>query len=161
MIQSEIFKDILGYDGLYQVSNFGNVKSLSRKQSTTERVLKGEKDSRGYVRVRFSRENKTKKFRKPYCKDQVNHIDGNPSNNDVNNLEWCTQSENMRHAFKIGLQSLCGENNTHSKLTNENVSDIRKLLKQGIYHKDIAKQFNVSRRCITDINVGNTWNHDL
>ena len=168
-MESEIWKPISGYEGLYEVSNLGRVKSLSRFQSTTERILKGEYDNRGYYRVRLSKENITKKFQihrlvasvfiknPSFVRLQINHIDGNPSNNNVSNLEWCTHSENMKHAFKTGLQSLKGEKNTQSKLTEPDIIYIRKLLRYGVYQKDIAKEFGVSRRCITDINIGKTW----
>jgi len=164
----EIWKDITGYKDIYQVSNLGRVKSLSRFQSKTEIILKGEIDKRGYKRVRLSKDNTTKKFQIHRLvslafidninnKPQINHIDGNPSNNNVNNLEWCTQSENQIHAFKTGLQSASGENNTQSKLTIYDVADIKQLLEIGVFHREIAKLYGVSRRCITDINRKKTW----
>ena len=102
----EIWKSIQGYEGLYEVSNFGNVRSLDRKVNQANgtignykgKVLKGETDSRGYKRVRLSKNNKSKKFQihrlvalafipntenKPF----VNHIDENTSNNNANNLK--------------------------------------------------------------------------
>ena len=165
-------KNIIGYEGDYIISNSGNVVSVSRPQSRMVRILKGEVDDRGYKRVRLSRGSKTKKYQihrlvaiafipNPSNKPCVNHIDGNPSNNNVTNLEWCTNSENMKHAFKTGLQSLKGEKNTQSKLTKPDVLQIKELLSKGELHKNIATVFNVSRRCITDINIGNTWAYDL
>jgi len=167
-METEIWKDISGYKDCYQVSDFGRVKSLSRFQSTTERILKGESDNRGYIRVRLSTHNETKKYQvhrlvslafipNPENKLQINHISGITSDNHYKNLEWCTQSENMIHAFKIGLQSIKGEKNHQSKLTEKQLIEIRDLLKNGTFHKDIAIKFNVSRRCITDINLNKTW----
>ena len=112
----ELWKSIQGYEGLYEVSNLGNVRSLDRKVNQANgtignykgKILKGETDNRGYKRVRLSKNNKAKKFQvhrlvalafipnienKPF----VNHIDENTSNNNVNNLEWVTGCENMRH----------------------------------------------------------------
>lgn len=165
---NEEWKDIENYKGLYQISNIGRVRSLSRFQSRTERLLKGEIDNRGYVRVRLSFKNRTQKFQvhrlvalgfipNPQNKPQINHINGNKSNNIYTNLEWCTESENMIHAFKTGLQSLSGEKNNQSKLRESEVREIKELLLAGVYHKDIALKYNMSRRCITDINLKKTW----
>ena len=114
----EIWKDILDYEGLYQISNFGNVKALERyinirdKQALLkEKFLKFDDSNLGYRRVTLSKNGKTKRFfvhrlvalhflDKVEGKDIVNHLDNNPSNNHVNNLEWCTHQENMLHAQK-------------------------------------------------------------
>lgn len=112
----EIWKTIQGYEGLYEVSNLGNVRSLDRavKQSNGSighykgRVLKGEQDKKGYRRVRLSKNNITQKFQVHRLvalafipnlenKQFVNHIDESTDNNNVDNLEWCTGHENMRH----------------------------------------------------------------
>lgn len=173
----EIYKDIKGYEGFYQVSNFGNVRSLKRsgyqhgnsKQTFKGRVLKQYLGEKGYYSITLSKDNKQKKIQvhrlvamtfidNPYKKPQINHIDGIKTNNKAENLEWCTGSENMKHAFKIGLQSLSGEKNTMAKLTNNEVVLIRKCLKTGLFtQKEIANIFGVARRTITDINLNKTW----
>ena len=109
-MNTEIYKDIEGYEGLYQVSNLGNVKSLKRIK---EKVLK-QKNVKGYNYVSLSNEVIKKKLvhrlvattfiTNPDNKPQVNHLSGVKTDNNVKNLEWCTASENRIHAFQLGLQ---------------------------------------------------------
>lgn len=116
----EQWKDIEGYEGYYQVSNLGRVKSLDRyidnkgrRQFIRGVNLKPGKDRGGYSYVILQKNSKkTILLHKlvaqafltnPYNKPQINHIDGNKQNNCVDNLEYCTPSENVRHAIKIGL----------------------------------------------------------
>ena len=92
---------------------------------------------------------------------EVNHIDGNKQNNSVKNLEWCTHSENMIHAYQTGLeQPRCGEQHHAHKLTEDAV----KYIKQLYVKRDkefgavaLAKKFNVDRTTIHDIVRGKTW----
>ena len=117
---NEIFKDIKGYEGSYQISNLGNVKSLAKSDGNgnRDRILNFDKDTRKntqYSRVTLSKNGKTKRFQvhrlvaetfipNPENKPFVNHIDNNGLNNMVTNLEWCTQTENMAHSSNQGRQ---------------------------------------------------------
>lgn len=99
----EVWKDIKGYEGLYQVSNLGRVKRV-----TTDRILKGSKDSIGYLRVNLHKNNipSTEKVHRLVAeafipnlenKPQVNHRDEDKTNNMASNLEWMTAKENINH----------------------------------------------------------------
>ena len=85
--------------------------------------------------------------------NHVNHIDGNKSNNNSENLEWVTCSQNHKHAFKIGLRvPTKGELSGTSKLTLKEVTKIRLDFQTGNYtHKEIGIKYNISRRHIGDI----------
>lgn len=118
-----IWKPIIGYENYYEVSNSGLIKSLPRTYSSKDgiifrrsgRIMKTRPDSNGkYILVTLRVNNiiKTKLLHRIVAeafipnlqnKKFINHIDGNPQNNNSYNLEWCTRSENMLHAYKLGL----------------------------------------------------------
>ena len=150
-METEIWKEIKGYEGMFAVSNLGRVKSLARRVSNhtgfinkPERILKQVKDIKGYLRV-YLHKNGEKKFipvhrlvsfafiSNPENKPQVNHIDGNKQNNHVENLEWCTNQENQIHAVRMGL-------NDHSKY--ESGRPKRKVNQIDISTGKIIKTFN-------------------
>jgi hypothetical protein len=113
----EIWKDVIGYEGFYQVSNLGNIKSVNRiiynkgsncHNKLKSRLLKSCKCNNGYFVVNLS--GKTKYVHRIVCESfikiiksglTVNHKDGDKSNNNINNLEIVTYSENHIHAFKV------------------------------------------------------------
>ena len=113
----EIWKDVIGYEGLYQVSSLGRIKSVCRRvynpglstyRIQNERILKTFPDKKGYIRVILSKEGKIKIhllhrivakafLSNPNNYPQINHIDENPRNNSVNNLEWCDNKYNTNY----------------------------------------------------------------
>lgn len=120
-IMQEIWKDIKGYEELYQVSNLGRVKSLPKSGKNNailkERILKLRINDNGYCIVDLYK-NKSRKVKKVHRLVMesfigenkyldIKHKDGNKQNNKLENLEYCTRQENMIHAVKNGLSRGC------------------------------------------------------
>ena len=144
----EEWRNIKDYDGLYQVSNLGMVKSLNFNKTGVEKILKiGKKN--GYAYVTLYKKGTTRTFRihrlvattfipNPDNKPDVNHIDGNKDNNSAINLEWVTKSENQLHAWKIGLNKIT-EKHIQSAIRNSKIFHSKKIAqydKQGNFIKE-------------------------
>lgn len=88
----------------------------------------------------------------------INHKDGNPLNNSVDNLEWCDHSHNMQHAYDIGLKKArTGENSHKAKLRQSQVDEIKLLRRNGAKTIELAKIYNVNQRTISAICTGKIW----
>ena len=92
----------------------------------------------------------------PENKKEVNHLDGNPTNNNVDNLEWCTRSENALHGTRV-LEKNRGEDNSQSKLTEQDVIQIKSMLASGCSQTSIGQIFNVTNHAIHRIAQGYNW----
>jgi hypothetical protein len=159
----EIWKDVPEYEGVYQVSSLGRVKSLKFGK---EKLLKPGTDRGKYHLVVLSK-NKIKTALKVHrlvmvafvgkSDLQVNHKNGIKSDNRLENLEYCTQSENIQHSYDIGVRSK-GENHWKSKLTRACVERI-KYGHQGMTQKDIAKIYGINQQQVSAIRSGKNWNH--
>ena len=174
---SEIWKDIPDFEGSYQVSNMGRVRSVDRvvtfKDGSTRkykgRVRKPFIDNKGYEQVKLyinGRCNGKSVHRlvlgafKPHANMNnldVNHMDGDKLNNHLTNLEWLTRHDNILHAYDIGLVVNKGERGHNAKLTNVEVIEILQRLDTGESQEDIALDYGVSQGCISKINVGIRW----
>lgn len=116
---TEIWKPVKDFEGLYEVSNFGNVRRVWRYGRKWEGMCKPKHTKDGYLETTLIKNSKPKCVRthrlvafafceNPHNKLEVNHIDGNKQNNRADNLEWVTSSENQKHAYKYGLQRVSG-----------------------------------------------------
>lgn len=169
----ENWRDIEGYEGLYQISNIGRVKSLERTvpnynqtgftnsfKRIKERIMKTKKDRKGYLYVELYNNGKSKVFKIHRLvammflsnvdnKPQVNHLDGNKENNCVDNLEWCTNIENQRHAWYTGLQKpKFSENNPKAKKVLQ--YDLQgNFIREWNCMMDIERKMNISHTSIS------------
>ena len=111
MEEKEIWRDIQGYEGKYQVSNMGRVKSLNYRQTGKERILRGIGTILGYLTVNLYQDGKMKTHKvhrlvalaflpNPYNLPQINHLDENKENNCIDNLEWVSCKENINHGTR-------------------------------------------------------------
>ncbi len=175
----ELWKDIQSYEGLYQVSDHGRVKSLDRyvrqhsrgKQLKKGMLINSCKSRKGYLHLGLNKYGKRKDCSvhrlvakafvpNPNNYPQINHKDTIKDNNFPTNLEWVNNSMNQKHAYTNGLNMpKIGEKNGNSKLTEDKVVNIIQKLKEGHSHRFVGKCFGVSKSTITRINIRNSWAH--
>jgi len=153
----EIWKDIIGYEGIYQASNLGNLRSLNYKRSGKIQVLKPALDNKGYLRTALMKDGKLKTVKVHRIiaqtflliindKNQVNHINGVKTDNSLTNLEWCNNTENQNHAIKIGLvKQKSGDLHHKTKHSDELILKIYNEYKNGTSKRSLSKKYNVDR----------------
>ena len=159
----EIWKDTVSIHG-YQVSNYGRVKKMpcGIGYNSYERLKPKYKNADGYhivvargLHIKVHRLVAESFIPNPLNKETVNHIDGDKTNNHVDNLEWATRSEQMYHAYELGLKTpQRGHDNVNSKLTKDDVSFIRNNFKKGdrtFGSASLARKYNVSHRTILNV----------
>lgn len=165
----EIWKDIPEYEGLFQVSNKGRVKSLKRKvrrgykyelKTVPEKIRSLSIDKHGYYHLALSKNNKRKNYflhrlvamvfiPNPENYPVINHIDGNKKNCCVENLEWVTISENAKHAYRAGLKKPSGGATKYRPVAQYTIDG--KFLKK---YKSIAEAMKETK----SLNIGSCLN---
>ena len=95
-------------------------------------------------------------------KEFINHKDGNPKNNSLSNLEWCTKSENIYHAYQTGLRVAApsiGEKNGNSILTDKIVKELRLKFKEGKRQCELVKEYGINKYLVSNVILNKTWKH--
>lgn len=165
----EIWKDLTGYENLYQISNYGR---LQRFKNNRFKILKGciFKGKNNYIYFDISKNGIRKRIivhievakhfiSNPLNKPQVNHKDGNKQNPKSSNLEWCTSSENNLHAIRTGLVHHRGEKNGSATMNDKEAKIIIKRLKNNECLKTISNETGLSERHLRSIRKGDYWKH--
>jgi hypothetical protein len=169
-VNKEIWKDILGGKGLYQVSNLGRTRSFYprfKSKVGIPRTVTGGRYAEIYMR------GVDKKLRVTVHRAvfeafngkipsgmQINHIDGDKKNNRLDNLECVSSKENNNHAYRTGLRVPPRGSEWHSsKLNEEKVSRIKSMISIGLSQQSIADTYKVNQCTISDIKRGVTWQH--
>ena len=167
------------FDGAYEISSIGRLKSCARPRKTKgggiaylpERIKIPGVKREGYAFFSLYKEARYKVMylhrlvaiafiHNPLNLPQVNHIDGNKLNNCASNLEWVSASDNCRHALETGLYTTAkGESAGNVTLTESDVLEIRRLAGSGMMQKDIAAMYPVNRQTITKIVNRQRWRH--
>ena len=143
----EIWKPIKGFEGLYEISNTGLVKSLRREVPNNggisivkEKILKPQKEKNGYLRIGLNKRNKKYMFlihrlvAESFIPNvnnyaEINHKDGNKSNNNVDNLEWCSRSYNIKHSYINKLRN--------TDINRKNAKKMIEKNKRKVVQKDL------------------------
>lgn len=175
----EIWRDISGFKGLYEISNYGRVRSLRKKikwkgtlRTMPERILKLRHAGK-YYRIVLYKNGKREDLSlgrlvaktfvpNPENKPEVNHEDRDTSNNRADNLTWMTPSENVQHSFRVGTRKMIqGEEHRWSKLTNKEVVKIRKLKEENpkLSYAELGRRYDVTPEAISRIVKHVSWKH--
>lgn len=171
----EEWKNIKGFDGVYQVSSIGRIKALPMRKlrgrffhDSPERILTIRTNTRGYSQINLQHNKYKKTFLvhrliadaflcRPKNMDQVNHKNGIKTDNRVDNLEWCTIQENITHSITTGLKKKQrGEQLPFSKLKEADVLFIRS---STLPHKVLCEKFGVYISTIEKVKARQTWRH--
>ena len=156
------WKSVVGYEGLYAVSDTGKVKSVKRNMIRKTKITHDGRES-----IALSKNNKTKYHFihrlmlgafTGTTGEQANHLDGNPLNNNLENLEWSNQKDNMRHAVINGLRPR-GETHPMAKFTEEQVIEIRTLFDIGVGAGLLIFRFGLSKSQFYKIISKQAWGH--
>lgn len=171
---AEVWKPVVGHETTHMVSNLGRVKSLPYEMRhwcgkmipQPERILKDSSHPGGYRTISFrgSRREYVHRvvmaaFAGPGDGKDVNHIDGDKTNNALSNLEYCDRLHNVRHAIRTGLQNNAGECNGMNRYSESQIRHVLSLRDSGFSQKTISKMTGVSTGVIYQVLKGKHWKH--
>lgn len=177
MDSNEEWKSIDGYEGVYEVSSLGRVRRIAGGAGARiGHILSLGKTVTGYPQVSLCKNGKPKKvlvhrlvakafLGSPKQGREVNHRNGNKKDNRVENLEWVSHARNIRHAYRVLGRTMTnirprGEENGHSKLTRDDVIQIRRLYSTRDYtQRALGKMFGVTAKAISAIVLRKNWKH--
>lgn len=168
-MNKEIWKTVEGFQD-YAISNHGRVKRITSGRSTRKgKILKSQISTCGYPQITLRNADKKKTFlvhkleyitfKGPIPEGlEINHKDGDKENNYLTNFELMTRGENISHSFSTGLRSNVGTNNSMSKLSNQQVHEIKHKYDEGGYSQsDLADMYEVSQPSISRIVNSSTY----
>jgi len=169
-LPGEQWRPVLNYEGWYEASNKGRIKRIKESRGTfAGKILTPQKSRNGYLFLGLSRNGKTKRYHVHRltagaflgpCPEglEVNHKDGDKTNNAICNLEYITHKGNIKHAHKSGLVDIRGEKSRNHILTEKDIHQIRRLLIEGkLTQQEIGNMYKISYSTISDIKLGKTW----
>lgn len=179
---AEEWRDVVGAEDRYEVSNKGRVRSKSYVKHgrnvngpfsfiTKPKIMSIPVNQHGYPQVRLRLSDGTDRsvmvhrlvaeafIPNPLNLPQVNHKDSARTNNNVGNLEWCTAQENVQHSYDYGLNSNAGEKHPRRVLTDEIVKHIRALKADGWRVVDIARRLGLKYHTVSKVVHGHNWSN--
>lgn len=161
---------LAGYQGYYEINRKGQIRSLIKGRRQGQ-ILREQSGGGPYKRIRLAKDGVVSNhyihrlvaltfLPNPEELSQVNHKDGNHTNNCVDNLEWSSPSDNQKHAYRVLKRTVTrGSKVGRSKLLEHEVAAIKRRIRQGETNASIACDFGVDGRTISEIKVGRTWTH--
>lgn len=183
-MENEIWKPVEGYEQYYEVSTWGRVRALAIYIKNDGNFAGGfhkhfkvrnqQTNKYGYKTIKLCKYGKCQRYTvhrlvaKAFIptdnyENQINHIDGNKTNNNITNLEWVTPAENMKHAWDTGLinsDHTVGSKHANAKLTEAQVIEMRELYATGNYkRKELCDKYNIKLSTFKDIVSRRSWQH--
>lgn len=171
---NEVWRPVVGFVEQFEVSNLGRVKALPWERRhwcgklipQPESIVKQSKHNGGYrlVALRDGKKHYVHRlvmaaFIGDGSGQDVNHIDGDKSNNRLDNLEYCDRLHNVRHAIRTGLQDNAGEGNGRHKYTTDAIEKSKRLLASGMTQREAARATGVAESTIQAVATGRRWKH--
>jgi len=165
---------IIGYEELYAITKTGKLwafpKTTTHNHKNPGHWINWRLDGCGYPFTSLTKDGVIKQPKlhrllaeqfipNPENLPQINHKNGIKTDFSLDNLEWCTASDNIKHAFKTGLKHQNGEANHRAKLSEKDIESIKVMSKEGTKQFKIAEKFNVSRSAICNILKNKRWKH--